>query len=139
MSLRRYITSALLLAGGTLAQYSSSSSSDNGYGGIGYGYGSVSTTTATSIVPAVETSAVAAVATSSATSISPAPPGMVHVQVVKVSNKNGSLKFEPNNIKAEAGSMVQFQFYPKVHFHLSLLVWRRTDKDVESLGCAINL
>lgn len=39
---------------------------------------------------------------------------MVSVQVVQVSNMNASLKFYPEEIKAEPGSMVQFQFYPKV-------------------------
>jgi plastocyanin len=39
---------------------------------------------------------------------------MVNVQVVQVGNMNGDLKFDPEEIKAEAGSMVQFQFYPKV-------------------------
>ncbi|MCJ1302301.1 hypothetical protein MMC08_005104 [Hypocenomyce scalaris] len=105
MSLIKCLTSALLLAGGTLAQYGSSSSSDGGYGDSGYGSDSASSAG----------SAVAAVVTSSATGSSPAPSGMVSVQVVKVSNKNGSLQYEPNNIQAEAGTMVQFQFYPKNH------------------------
>ena len=39
---------------------------------------------------------------------------MVSVQVVQVSDMNSTLKFFPEEIKAEAGSMVQFQFYPKV-------------------------
>ena len=37
------------------------------------------------------------------------------VYVVKVSNKGGDLTFEPNNMTAPVGSMVQFQFYPKNH------------------------
>lgn len=41
--------------------------------------------------------------------------GMVQVQVVKVGSKNGSLTFEPNDLKAEPGSMVQFHFWPKNH------------------------
>ncbi|MCJ1309134.1 hypothetical protein MMC25_002789 [Agyrium rufum] len=41
--------------------------------------------------------------------------GMINVQVVKVSNKDGDLVFSPNNIMAPPGSMVQFQFYPKNH------------------------
>ena len=40
---------------------------------------------------------------------------MVSVQVVKVSNMNKTLVFEPNNIQAAPGSMVQFQFYPMNH------------------------
>ncbi len=39
---------------------------------------------------------------------------MVSVQVVQVSNMNATLKFYPEEIKAEPGSMVQFQFYPMV-------------------------
>ena len=40
--------------------------------------------------------------------------GMVRVIVVKVGNEAGGLVFEPNDIRANAGDMVQFQFYPKV-------------------------
>ncbi len=39
---------------------------------------------------------------------------MVSVQVVQVSSMNASLKFYPEEIRAEPGSMVQFQFYPNV-------------------------
>ena len=39
---------------------------------------------------------------------------MVSVQVVQVSDRNATLKFYPEEIKAEPGSMVQFQFYPNV-------------------------
>jgi plastocyanin len=42
---------------------------------------------------------------------------MVSVQVVQVSNMNATLKYYPEDIKAEPGSMVQFQFYPKVRNH----------------------
>lgn len=41
---------------------------------------------------------------------------MVNVQVVKVSNKDADLVFDPEEITADAGSLVQFQFYPKVRF-----------------------
>jgi len=37
------------------------------------------------------------------------------VQIVTVSDNTGALKFFPENIKADVGSVVQFQFYPKVH------------------------
>lgn len=47
------------------------------------------------------------------------PSGTVTVHVVKVSNKEGALKFEPNNLKAEVGEMVQFQFWPKVQICLT--------------------
>jgi plastocyanin len=39
---------------------------------------------------------------------------LVSVQVVQVSDMNATLKYYPEDIKAEPGSMVQFQFYPKV-------------------------
>ena len=39
----------------------------------------------------------------------------VKVLVVKVGTKNGSLVYEPSDIKAAAGSLVQFHFYPKVN------------------------
>lgn len=42
------------------------------------------------------------------------PAGAVPVHVVKVSNKNGDLTFEPNNLQADVGHLVQFQFWPKV-------------------------
>lgn len=60
-----------------------------------------------------------AMATQSSTASTPSsmsgPDGnMVSVQVVQVSDMNATLKFNPEEIKAEVGSMVQFQFYPKV-------------------------
>ena len=36
------------------------------------------------------------------------------VQIVQVGDNSGSLKFFPEKIVAEVGSVVQFQFYPKV-------------------------
>ncbi|KAK5442017.1 hypothetical protein LTS15_011064 [Exophiala xenobiotica] len=41
--------------------------------------------------------------------------GELIVQVVSVSDANGSLKYFPNNIEAPIGSIVQFQFHPKNH------------------------
>lgn len=38
---------------------------------------------------------------------------MVKVHVVKV-GWNGELLFSPENVKADVGDIVQFQFYPKV-------------------------
>lgn len=38
----------------------------------------------------------------------------VSVQVVQVGDANGTLRFFPDNIQAAAGSMIQFQFNPKV-------------------------
>lgn len=40
--------------------------------------------------------------------------GMVMMHVVQVGGPNGSLAFYPNNVQAEPGDMVQFQFHPKV-------------------------
>ncbi|MCJ1413159.1 hypothetical protein MMC19_007263 [Ptychographa xylographoides] len=39
----------------------------------------------------------------------------VSMQVVKVSNANGTLVFTPNSITAAVGSLVQYQFYPMNH------------------------
>lgn len=44
---------------------------------------------------------------------------LVSVQVVQVSDQNATLRYYPEDIKAEPGSMVQFQFYPKVSFSSS--------------------
>ncbi|KAJ9621390.1 uncharacterized protein PV06_04799 [Exophiala oligosperma] len=41
--------------------------------------------------------------------------GQLIVQVVSVSDSNGSLKYFPNNIEAPVGSIVQFQYHPKNH------------------------
>ncbi|KAL9016025.1 MAG: hypothetical protein Q9185_006591, partial [Variospora sp. 1 TL-2023] len=87
--------STILLAGGALATYGTDSGYDSGSSG------SDSTSS-----PASSPAAFAGTAT---------PSGQVMMHVVKVSNKAGSLTFEPNNLQAAAGSMVQFQFYPKNH------------------------
>ncbi len=42
-------------------------------------------------------------------------PGELIVQIVSVSDANGSLKYYPDNIQAAPGSVVQFQFHPKNH------------------------
>jgi plastocyanin len=43
-----------------------------------------------------------------------APAGMVATHIIQVGGPNGSLAFFPNNVKAAAGDLVQFQFHPKV-------------------------
>lgn len=52
------------------------------------------------------------------------------VQIVNVSDNNGTLKFFPENVVADVGSIVQFQFYPKVrgnkHFLHAILTSSRT-------------
>ncbi|ETI19681.1 hypothetical protein G647_08694 [Cladophialophora carrionii CBS 160.54] len=42
-------------------------------------------------------------------------PGQLIVQVVSVSDANGSLKYFPDKITAPVGSIVQFQYHPKNH------------------------
>lgn len=43
------------------------------------------------------------------------------VQIVQVGDANGTLKFFPEKIKADVGSVVQFQFYPRVYLPPSIL------------------
>jgi plastocyanin len=52
---------------------------------------------------------------SAASSASTGSSGMVTVHVVRVGGANGSLEFSPNDLKANVGDMVQFQFSPKNH------------------------
>jgi plastocyanin len=54
---------------------------------------------------------------------------MVSVQVVRVSDMNSTLKYFPEEIEAQPGSMVQFQFYPKVRSGLTLLGVEWTDAE----------
>ena len=59
--------------------------------------------------------AIATDTTMSSSGATPSESGKVALHVVKVSNKNGDLKFTPDVVKANTGDMVQFQFYPKNH------------------------
>ena len=52
--------------------------------------------------------------TSSASSVGTST-GQIVVHAVKVGNANGTLAYSPNNIKANVGDMVQFQFAPNNH------------------------
>lgn len=88
------LTSILVLAGGALAQYGSGSGIMN------------SGSAGSSMMPSSMSSASMPMSTGTS--------GQVQVHVVKVSNKKGDLVFEPNNMQAAPGSMVQFHFYPKV-------------------------
>ncbi|KAL9580738.1 MAG: hypothetical protein Q9212_004319 [Teloschistes hypoglaucus] len=98
------LTSTLALAGGALAQYGSGS----GYGSGSSGSGSMDSASASSsMMPSSLSSATIPMSTGTS--------GQVQVHVVKVSNKKGDLIFEPNNMQAAPGSMVQFHFYPKNH------------------------
>ncbi|RMZ76388.1 hypothetical protein DV737_g4860, partial [Chaetothyriales sp. CBS 132003] len=65
---------------------------------------------------ASSTSAVAAAQAYPTSSSAYTPPvGELLVQVVSVSDANGSLKYFPNSVQAPVGSIVQFQFHPKNH------------------------
>lgn len=59
------------------------------------------------------TNTISAQSTTSAASSTPS--GMVTVHVVRVGGANGSLTFSPDDLKANVGDMVQFQFSPKNH------------------------
>lgn len=110
------LASSLILVPGALAQYGNYGSGSS-YGSDSGSYGSGSGSTGSSEAESDTSNSVipeAAVASSSPSTGLSAPAGMVDVHIVKVSNKKGSLVFEPNNLKAEPGSMVQFHFYPKV-------------------------
>ncbi|KAL8939808.1 MAG: hypothetical protein Q9216_003159, partial [Gyalolechia sp. 2 TL-2023] len=95
------LVSTLALASGALAQYG---------GGSSYGSGSSGSDSSNA-----GSSPMAMAASPAASAGTATPSGQVMVHVVKVSNKQGELKFEPNNLQAAAGSMVQFHFYPKSH------------------------
>ncbi|KAI9655699.1 MAG: hypothetical protein M1829_000611 [Trizodia sp. TS-e1964] len=84
----------------------------------GYGYTSDSSAAMAMSSSTMQSSMMSASSASSsamAVSTTGTTPGMVNVHIVKVSNKAGDLKFEPNDLKALTGDMVQFQFYPKNH------------------------
>lgn len=44
-----------------------------------------------------------------------AQPGEVKVHVVQVSDRNGTLRFFPDDLRVEVGELVQFHFYPQNH------------------------
>ncbi|KAL8676662.1 MAG: hypothetical protein Q9186_006846 [Xanthomendoza sp. 1 TL-2023] len=102
------LATTFLLAGGAFAQY-----------GAGYNYDSASGGSQNAGSSGASSSSPMSVSTSSSVAVSPAttgtanPSGQVMVHVVKVGNKKGSLTFEPNNLQAPVGHMVQFHFYPK--------------------------
>lgn len=54
-------------------------------------------------------------ATTTSSSTASTSTGQVKVHVVKVGNANGTLAYSPNNVKANVGDMVQFQFAPNNH------------------------
>jgi hypothetical protein len=61
---------------------------------------------------------------------------MNSVQAVKVSNMNGSLTYSPEEIVAAPGTLVQFQFYPKVSSGREVRserVWKRADTVIRAI------
>lgn len=64
---------------------------------------------------AIFTAAAALVGLVSAQTGVPTPEGQVKVHVVQVGDKDGNLKFYPEELEAAVGDMVQFHFYPKNH------------------------
>jgi plastocyanin len=79
--------------------------------------GSASTTAAAAMMGS-DSAATASIALSTAVAAMPsAAAGMVNTHVVQVGGSNGSLTFLPNNVIAQAGDLVQFQFHPKVRLH----------------------
>lgn len=112
--------SILLLANGVLAQYGQyGGGTDDNSGTPISSVDDNSGTPVSSVSPAGSLPSTSSTAPSTApTSKLSVPAGKIEVHRVKVSNKNGDLTFEPNNLQANPGSMVQFQFYPKVMFAL---------------------
>ncbi|KAL8713434.1 MAG: hypothetical protein Q9225_006778 [Loekoesia sp. 1 TL-2023] len=101
-----FILSTLALASGVVAQYGGGSSYGSGSSGGGSSGSMGSGGSSSMSMPASMVASPASAGTAT-------PSGQVMMHVVKVSNKKGSLTFEPNNLQAAAGSMVQFHFYPK--------------------------
>ncbi|KAF9695386.1 hypothetical protein EKO04_006540 [Ascochyta lentis] len=58
-------------------------------------------------------SSTASAATASSTSATSG--AGVNTHIIQVGGPNGSLAFYPNNVKANAGDMIQFQFHPNNH------------------------
>ncbi|RMZ89471.1 hypothetical protein DV736_g3298, partial [Chaetothyriales sp. CBS 134916] len=107
----------LLLATTTVAQYNYGSGS-SGYGGGSGGYGSYGSGASSSwgAWGSSSSSAVAPAQANPTGSSQYTPPvGELLVQVVSVSDANGSLKYFPDSVQAPVGSIVQFQFHPKNH------------------------
>lgn len=106
------LASSLLFAAGVIAQYGSGSSYGGGSdSGNQVGTGSSGSDAGSSVSSAPPPASVASPPPAAGSS---SPGGTVPVHVVKVSNKDGDLKFTPNSFEAKKGSLVQFQFYPEV-------------------------
>lgn len=96
---------SLSLVGSALAEYGSGSTPN---------YGSGAGDSSSVVAPSASTSSSLTAMRSASASGSSCSGGSTSVHVVRVSNKSGNLVYEPNDIKAAVGTMVQFQFYPKV-------------------------
>ncbi len=143
------LVSSLLLVTGAIAQgydYGGSNSPSYGSGSGSGGSGSSSSAGSESSSVNSPTSCASASKAMPHTHISKetsTPDGSAKVHIVKVSNKKGNLTFEPNDLTAAVGSLVQFHFYPKVgpcmpHSHLTIICLL-TMVELESLRRGIHL
>src|SRR5579871_6737500 len=99
------LLSAIFLASGSMAQY----------------YGGESNSSPSVPMASSSTAANAAASGTGSSWPSATSPGTVLVQVVQVSDPSGStLRYYPEKVVAPPGSLVQFQFQPKVHNSLAL-------------------
>ncbi|EXJ90051.1 hypothetical protein A1O3_03119 [Capronia epimyces CBS 606.96] len=116
MSLKTLLISTLLAVSAVATDYSSWGSGSGGGGSWGggsspdKGSGSGSWGAAASCPAGCQPIPTGGAPPPAATSA-----GELIVQVVSVSDANGSLKYFPNQIEAPVGSVVQFQFHPKNH------------------------
>ncbi|KIW31154.1 uncharacterized protein PV07_02824 [Cladophialophora immunda] len=121
MSLKTLLVSTLFAAS-AFAQYGSGGYGGGSYSGSGSGsgsggwssWGSGSSQGPPAFAAASCPSGCQPMQTGSAPPMS-TQPGQLIVQVVSVSDANGSLKYFPNKVTAPIGSVVQFQFHPKNH------------------------
>ena len=126
MSFKALLVSTIFAAS-AVAQYGGGSSGGSSYGSGG-SWGSGSSDSGSNGWSSWSSSqgapALAAAATSCPAGCMPMPtgppppmqtqPGQLIVQVVSVSDANGSLKYFPDKVTAPVGSIVQFQYHPKV-------------------------
>lgn len=110
------LVSSLFLAGLAAAEYrpgygsdDDSDSTDSPSAVAVVAGASTAVVVAAEVTPAISFSTPSASASKASLST-----GHVTVHLVKVSNQVGNLAFEPYEIKANAGSIIQFHFYPKV-------------------------
>ena len=122
MSLKALVASLLLAVTAVATDYGSGDSSygsgGSGSGASGSGGWSSWSTSASQGAPAFAAASCPAGCVPIPTGSAPPPlqtqPGQLIVQVVSVSDANGSLKYFPDKVTAPVGSIVQFQYHPKV-------------------------